>query len=166
MVPLPTPPGPEMTTITRTPLPARAGRSARGDGVEQLLALVGAEALHAAGLADLALLEQAAGLDLPEAGQGLEHGEDLHLADRVVAGGLLEQLGKRHRAHLQALLELGARLAGSASLLECSSALLVGQLRRQRHAVKVAVSGEAGDEVGGGACGVVRRGDRPSDDED
>src|SRR5687768_5412896 len=56
MVPLPTPPGPEMTMI-------RGLRAGRGERLEQLLALVGAEALDAPGLAHLALLQEATGLD-------------------------------------------------------------------------------------------------------
>ena len=53
--------------------------------LEQRLALLGAEALDPAGLADADLLHRAAGLDLADAGQGLEHGDDLQLADDVVA---------------------------------------------------------------------------------
>src|SRR5512139_1269075 len=99
-VPFPTPPGPEMTMIR--------GRPSGGELVEQPLALLGAEAADPAGVRDPDLLHRAAGLHLPDAREGLEDGDDLHLADDVVALGLVEQLPERGGAHLELLLELRA----------------------------------------------------------
>ena len=74
-VPLPTPPGPEMTMIRGV---SPAARGATG-------AAAGPRPSHPAGLADPDLLHGAAGLDLADAGERFEQREHLQLADDVVA---------------------------------------------------------------------------------
>src|SRR4051794_3068160 len=63
-VPLPTPPGPEMTTIND-------GRASGSEDLEEGLLLLLAEAAHAAGVGDPDLLHRATRLDLAHAGEGL-----------------------------------------------------------------------------------------------
>ena len=74
MVSFPTPPGPEMTMIR-----LMTCGSACGEVLEQPLALLAPEALEATGLADVALLHEPAGLDLPQTGEGFEHRQHLIL---------------------------------------------------------------------------------------
>src|SRR4051794_34565526 len=64
MVPLPAPPGPEMTMISEASL-------LRREGVEQRGALLHAEAAHAARLADADRLHRAPGLHLADPRQRL-----------------------------------------------------------------------------------------------
>src|ERR1700759_4910102 len=99
----------------------------------QPAALLLAEPLDAARLADLALLEEPAGLDLAEAGERLQHGQHLHLAGHLVVLGLHEELLEGERPHLQALLELGSDTTREGGLLECGLALLGRQNWRERH---------------------------------
>ena len=62
---------------------------------EQRLALLGTETLEAAAVADADRLHEAAGLDLAEAGKGLENGDHFHLADGLVGVRLSEELRQR-----------------------------------------------------------------------
>src|SRR3954447_23889077 len=103
-----------MTMITGGPPVAPAGRrsGSTGEGAQQGLALLGPEAPHATGVADADVFHRPPGLDLAHAGQGLEHRDDLHLPDDVVAFGLVEQLAEVERPHLEALLQLGACSTG------------------------------------------------------
>src|SRR5687768_15454776 len=98
MVFLPAPPGPDNTKMLMGPAdPSRPAELELGEALEQLLALVLAEALHPAGVADADLLHEAAGLDLAHAGKRFQHGHDLHLADHLVALALVEQLAQGDR---------------------------------------------------------------------
>src|SRR4051812_37820705 len=103
MLPFPVPDGAAMTTIR----PASAVERPQQRG-----ALLGAEAPKAPGLADPDLLHEPPGLDLAEAGEGLEDGKHLHLADDLVPVGLVEQLAQGDGAHLELLLELRSHAAG------------------------------------------------------
>src|SRR2546423_5090164 len=134
-----------MTTITgrRARLPRRTrGRAPAlaeqpGSGlpelVEQLPALLIPETLDPARLADADLVHQPAGLHLPETGQRFEDGEDLHLADDLVALGLVEELLEGERTHLELLLQLGALATGGGRLVERRLTLLWRERGRQRH---------------------------------
>ena len=72
------PPGPMSTKISG---------SARSL-FEQRLTLLGTEPLEPAAVADADGLHQAACLDLPQTGQGLENGDHLHFPDGLVGVGL------------------------------------------------------------------------------
>ncbi len=103
------------------------------DGLEQRLALLGAEALEAAGLRDADLLHQPTGLHLAGAGQRFEDREHLHLADRVISLGLAEELLQRRPAGLQVILDLGTGFARQGGLLERGLALFGCENGRLRH---------------------------------
>src|SRR6476619_2517436 len=60
--------------------------------LEQRLTLLSAEPADPTGVADADLVHVAAGLDLAHAGERLEHTDDFHLADHVVALSRVEQL--------------------------------------------------------------------------
>ena len=94
---------------------------------EQLRLLLGAEPLDTAVVGDLDVLHDLAGLDLADAGQRLEQGDDLELADVDVVGG--QRVGQCHRAHLEPGLDLGACGAGLCGLCQCRRSLFGGQLR-------------------------------------
>src|SRR5439155_18448248 len=101
--------------------------------LEESTALVLAQSMDPAGLADRQLVHQPAGLDLADTGQRLQHGHDLHLPDNLVAIALLEQLSERDRAHLQLLLQLRALPASGGGLLEGGLALIRRKRGGQRH---------------------------------
>ncbi len=120
MVSLPTPPGPETTTIS-----ARwAAESAVVELFEQRLSLVLPETLDAAGLADAEGNHETTGLDLPQTGERLEHGDDLSVSHYFVPATLLQQLRERDRSHLEFLLQLGALATGGRRLVERSLTLV------------------------------------------
>src|ERR1035437_1585430 len=56
--------------------------------------------------------------DLAHARYGLQQRRQLHLPDRVVRGAPLEGVGHGHGSPLDAVLDLGTLLAGTASLLQ------------------------------------------------
>src|SRR3546814_7223886 len=103
-----------------------------GEGVEQGLALLVAQATDATGVGDADLLHRAPGLHLADTGKGLDHGEDLHLADVIVAGRLVEELSQGQRTHLELLLDLSARSASLGRLGQGLLALLGGE-RSEEH---------------------------------
>ena len=106
-VPFPTPEGPARTISLPVPY---------GACVYFLPNLVSSSSrcLHPArgcgGCGDVELLHDLLGPDLADAGERLEHRRHLHLAQRVVLVGLLEQIGQRALAGLELPLDLGALL--------------------------------------------------------
>jgi len=103
------------------------------DGLEQRLALLGAEALEAAGLRDADLLHQTTGLDLAGTRQRFEHCEHFHLADRVVSFRSAEKFLQRRTTGLQVIFDLGAGFASQGCLLKCGLALFGCENGRLRH---------------------------------
>src|SRR5689334_19859579 len=100
MVPLPTPPGPE-TMTTREDGFGAEGTGAWSSGslfirraaarsltqlFEQGALLLGAQALDTTVVGDADVFHHLAGLDLADAGEGLEQRHDLELADGRVLG--------------------------------------------------------------------------------
>ena len=83
---------------------------------EQSLALVGAQAPDPAVLADLEILHDPAGLDLANAGQRFQDGDDLQLGDRVIVFTLGDQLAEAQRAGLELLLQLRPLRRAAAAL--------------------------------------------------
>src|SRR5689334_6016193 len=119
MVPLPTPPGPD-TTMMRGGGPLGVDCDAGGSAklLAQGLTLLLAEALDPAVLGDADLLHQPTGLDLPDAREGLEEGDDLEATDGVVRVGPVQGLVQGERAHLELLLHHGEGLTGLGRLLQ------------------------------------------------
>ena len=115
------------------------------------------ESLQAPALRDAHRLHQAAGLDLAEAGQRLEHREHLHLADGLVAVGHGEELRQVDRAQLQLLLDLGPLAADLGGLGQCGLALFGRECRRLRHGGNDSASAAAGHPDSARAVGPVRR---------
>src|SRR5439155_14567932 len=74
---------------------------------EQPLALVAAEPAEPTALADVELLHDAARLHLADAGERLEHADDLQLGQGVVARALVEQFAEPERACLELRLHFG-----------------------------------------------------------
>src|SRR5580698_2813496 len=105
---------------------------------EQRLALLGAEPLEPAAVADADGLHEAARLDLAQTGQGFENGDHLHLSDGLVGVRLLEEVCQRQVAHLELVLDLGPLTANPGSLFECSCALLWSECGRLRHGETIA----------------------------
>src|ERR1700722_1051908 len=102
-------------------------------------ALVGAEPSHAAGLGNAEPLHDLLGADLADAGQGLQERRDLHLANHVVGGTVLDDFGQGHRAALEAILNLGTFLARYRCLLQGLGALF-GREGRKSHSGSPRVS--------------------------
>src|SRR3954453_10325165 len=127
MVPLPTAVGPARTVSRRgsggilaAPEPTRSAVEAldeRGD-------LVRAEAADTAGLGDADLFHDLPGAHLAHAGQRLEEGGDLDLADDLVGLALLDDLAQRALGVLEAVLDLGSGASCGCGLLEGRSPLL------------------------------------------
>src|SRR5947208_2534242 len=132
MVPLPTPEGPASTSSTTRQF---WGSGAADDlGVaEQPLALVAAEPAEPTALADVELLHDAARLHLADAGERLEHADDLQLGQGVVARALVEQFAEPERACLELRLHFGAHAARFGRLLQRGLTLLGGERRGQWH---------------------------------
>src|SRR5439155_2048219 len=95
-----------------------SGSLAGSELPEQCFALLVAEAAQAAAVCDLQLLHDLGGPDLADAGQRLEHGRDLELADDVVCLGPLKNRRERGLTRLELLLQLSAGLADLRSLLQ------------------------------------------------
>ena len=119
---------PKIAPIAAGPAPSRRrprweDQGSLGEVVDELLRLVGAEAADLAGWGDADLLHDLLGLDLADAGQGLEQGRDLHLAQDFVLVGLLQHCLKVGLTFLELFFELGTCLASLSSFLECSSTL-------------------------------------------
>src|SRR3954468_1768505 len=133
MVPLPTAVGPARTVsrrgsggIVAAPEPTRSAVEAldeRGD-------LVRAEAADTAGLGDADLFHDLPGAHLAHAGQRLEEGGDLDLADDLVRLPLLDDVPEGALGVLQPVLHLGACTACGRSLLQGGGPLLGGQGRQ------------------------------------
>ncbi len=104
-----------------------------GGLTEEGLALVGAEALQPAALGDAYRLHETACLHLAEAGQRLEHGQHLHLADSLVSFGHDQELRQVDRAELELLFDLGPLAADSGGLGQCGLALFGRECWRLRH---------------------------------
>src|SRR5207249_4230343 len=77
--------------------------------LEESTALVLAQSMDPAGLADRQLVHQPAGLDLADTGQRLQHGHDLHLPDNLVAIALLERPAERDRPEAVEAMVAGQR---------------------------------------------------------
>src|SRR3954447_10571830 len=122
IVPFPTPPGPEMTTIRTS-----------AQLVEQGLTLLGPEAPDPAALRDPDVVHDPPRLHLADTGEGLEQRHHLELADDVVAVSLAEGLRQGHRPHLELFLQLGAGGPGLGSLLERRRPLFRGESGRVGH---------------------------------
>src|ERR1700722_10388952 len=105
---------------------------------EQRFALLGTEALQPPAVADPDGLHEATRLDLAQAGEGLENGHHLHLADGLVGVRLSEEVRQRQMAHLELVLDLGPLTANLGSLFECSCALLWSECGRLRHGETIA----------------------------
>jgi hypothetical protein len=103
------------------------------DGLEQRLALLGAEALEAAGLRDADLLHQTTGFDLAGTRQCFEDRKHLHLADGVVSLSSAEKFLQRRTTGLQVIFDLGAGFASQGCLLKCGLALFGCENGRLRH---------------------------------
>src|SRR5207248_11149084 len=103
--------------------------------LQQGLSLLSAEAAHAPGLADSDLLHQAASPHLADARKGLEQRDNLHLADHLIAVGLLEQLLETGGAHLQLLPQLSAAAASGGGFVERGLTLVGRQRGREGHGV-------------------------------
>src|SRR5919108_3450887 len=126
---VPEPGGPETVISNREGAVPGSGR----ERFEESLALLLAEAPHAAHIGDADVFHGATGPDLADTGKRLEHSEDLHLAHRVVRVGLLEKLAQGKRPHLELLLQLGPGAAGLRGLRQCGFPLLGGEIGRLRH---------------------------------
>src|SRR5947209_12351072 len=97
-VPLPTAVGPARTVRRRLPDPLWPARSTARSAVEALDErgdLVRPETPHAPRLGDPDLLHDLPGAHLANAGQRLEEGGDLDLADHLVGLALLDDLAQR-----------------------------------------------------------------------
>src|SRR5690606_13101069 len=125
----PTPAGRRPSRAT----PGRALACSAGEGLEQRLALLLAQALDPARVGDADLLHRPPGADLAHAGERLEDRDDLHLPDRVVALGLAEEVPQGQGPHLELLLQLGTGTTGFGGLGQCVFTLLRSQLRWLRH---------------------------------
>src|SRR3984957_11388942 len=110
--------------------------ASRGSGAAELLLkggpLVGAQPPDAAAPPRAPPLRDLPRPDLAHAGQRLDEGGDLDLADHVVGRALLDDLGDRCRAPLEAVLDVSALLAGDPGLGEGLGALL-GREGRKCH---------------------------------
>src|SRR5262245_28886186 len=126
VVVVPDPGGPE-TVVSKQAV------GSAGEGVEQRLALLLAQAPDAPAVGDADLLHRPPGTDLAHARKRLEHGQDLHLADGIAALGLIEEIAQGQRPHLELLLQLGPGAACLGGLGQCCFALLRSQLRWLRH---------------------------------
>src|SRR3954451_1701570 len=122
MVPFPTPPGPETTMISGSSGVTSAAVALLGELIQQRLLLLRTEALDAAVVGDADVFHDLAGLDLADARQGLEQGDDLQLADGGVGGG--ERFGKGDGAELELILQLCPRRPSFGSLRQCGGSLL------------------------------------------
>src|ERR1700722_10852950 len=102
--------------------------ASRGSGARELQLkggpLVGAQPPDAAALRDAEALHDLLCADLAHAGHRLDEGGDLDLADHVVGRALLDDLGDRCRAPLEAVLDVSALLAGDPGLGEALGAVL------------------------------------------
>src|SRR3712207_4380317 len=114
-LPLPTPEGPD-STVRRDATGRSAAMSVEsfaGSGVraaellDQSRTLLGTKAPDAPGRADLQPLHDLGGTDLAHAGECLEDGRDLHLADDLVVVGVGQDRLEAGPGVLQTLLDLG-----------------------------------------------------------
>src|SRR5690606_36469608 len=121
MMPLPTPPGPETTMISRV--------SAKL--VKQGGTLLRTETLDASVLGDTDLLHDAPRLHLAHTGQGFQQRDHLQLAHVGVVR--VERRFQAHRAHLEPGLDLGPSGARLGGLRKGCCPLLRCQLRRCSH---------------------------------
>src|ERR1700761_8623057 len=97
--------------------------------------LVGTEPANAAGLGDAEPFHDLLGADLTDAGQRLKESRDLHLANDVVGGSVLDDFGQGHRAALEAILNLGTFLARYRGLLQGLRALFGSEGRKSHFGV-------------------------------
>src|SRR5262245_2829823 len=111
---------------------------------EERLALLGAEAPHAAALGDTDVFHDAPSLHLADAGQRLQHGHDLQLADDVVAVRLRQRVREGDGPHLELLLQLGAGGAGLGCLLQRRGPLFRSESGRVSHARHPSAGSPAG----------------------
>ena len=100
---------------------------------EETFALVPPEPAEPSTLADLELHHDPPRLHLADPRERFEHAHDLQLRERVVVGGLVEQLAETQRTRLELRLDLGARSARFGRLLQRSLTLLGGERRGQWH---------------------------------
>src|SRR3954453_5554795 len=129
-VPLPTAVGPASTVRRRLPWPpgqvwpARSTARSAVEALDERGDLVGPETPHAPRLGDPDLLHDLPGAHLAHAGQRLEEGGDLDLADHLVGLALLDDLAQRALGVLEAVLDLGSGASCGCGLLEGRSPLL------------------------------------------
>src|SRR6478735_1702787 len=95
-----------------------------GEGVEELAALLIAQATHPAGLTDSDLFHGPPCLHLADARQRLEDRQHLHLRDDILGVRELEELLQVDRAHLELLLQLGALTSRRCRFVERGLTLL------------------------------------------
>src|SRR5690606_23837870 len=95
---------------------------------EQSLPLPVAQPAQTPARSDLQPLHDLRRTHLADAGQGLQQGGHLHLAQDLVVVRRRQHLLEGGAAALEALLELSPSTTGSSSLLQCCGALLVAQL--------------------------------------
>src|SRR6476619_3590966 len=131
IVPLPTPPGPEMTMTSESAVPSLPAMASLAELIEQRLLLHSAETLDATIVGDPDVFHDLSSLDLADAGKGFEQGHDLELAD----GDALrcESLSDGHRTVLQLVLQFSASGAGLGGLGQSGRALFGRELRRCCH---------------------------------
>jgi len=96
--------------------------------VQQCLTLSLAQPPNAAAGGDRELLHHGGGADLANTGQRLQQRGNLQLGNGFVVFGVGQNLLQGGASPLEPLLELGARPTGGPGLLQCRSALLIGQL--------------------------------------
>src|SRR3954469_14633141 len=134
--PLPTAVGPASTVRRRLPWPpgqvwpARSTARSAVEALDERGDLVGPETPHAPRLGDADLFHDLPGAHLAHAGQRLEEGRDLDLADDLVRLPLLDDVPEGALGVLQPVLHLGARTACGRSLLQGGGPLLGGQGRQ------------------------------------
>src|ERR1700761_6938649 len=102
----------------------RSGSEARAELVLERRALVRPQTAHPAGLSDAEPLHDLLGANLADAGHRLEQSRDLHLANDVIGGAFLDDVGQSGGSALEAILHLGAFFACSGGLLQGCRALI------------------------------------------
>jgi hypothetical protein len=86
--------------------------------------LAGAQPAHPPGVRDSEPAHNLPGADLANAWQGLQQSRDLHLADHVIGGAFLDDVGQGRRTALESILDLCAFLARTGRLFQGHSPLL------------------------------------------
>src|SRR3954469_19968923 len=131
IVPLPTPPGPEMTMMSESAVPSLPAMASLAELIEQGLLLHLAEPLYPAVVSDPDVFHDLARLDLADTRQGLEQRDDFEFAhgDAVRC----QRLANGDGTVLQLVLQFSSGGAGLSSLGQSGRTLFGRELRRCCH---------------------------------